>query len=729
MILDVYPIGMKRLILVQCQGHIEDVYDLAWSPNRTQLISGSVDNSVIIWDTNKGDKLRILKDHRQYVQGVSWDPCGTYVTSYSCDRTCRIYNTSNYRCCFNINKVTVPSCAKSETGTQSSKQIKIFHDETMPSFFRRLTFSPDGLLLFVPGGKFEIQEKMVNTTFVFTKASMNKPVMYFPAKKKPTIAKYYTNLIDECSNDSKKLFKVVTSLCKTPRDDPQLPPHDDLCQLVNTFGEYFYRKIEIIRKDIDDITIDPQPVEYRRPDVKLESFTPLSNQEVYDIIMQSSNASCELDPIPSWLALNGDAPSYISALLTFKPASKLPYRTVIAVASLDSVVLYDTQRTLPFGFLSNMHYASLTDIAWSGDGRILAISSRDGYCSLVTFDDNELGVPYSQTAREIIENSTVPAKESSPNRRIITTPRCKTPDSGKDERTPPKIEKLSIKNFVTVNAPKANSSQSASVQSSVKTANAQNDGGETTEPAPRRVGFVTVKPPMPVPSSTAGNNSDAAMTTVSMATQPRTVNVTTLQAKGTASLENDCKHLNTNSSACEEVKTVSSANQPRRVGFVTIKSPQDSRVPHRSPTNPSSQNTSDSLPGGEPVKSAHEPRRVNFVTLKSPQNSTRPPREILAISTSTNHSGSDTPTEREGCASMTQPPPPRVNFATTEVPSPPTEKATQATQQTVSEMSNQSSTIHSTSMASTSVKAAQDNITRQDRPPVPLEPEVTIINH
>ena len=30
------------------------MYDLAWSPNGTRLISGSVDNSVIIWDTSKG---------------------------------------------------------------------------------------------------------------------------------------------------------------------------------------------------------------------------------------------------------------------------------------------------------------------------------------------------------------------------------------------------------------------------------------------------------------------------------------------------------------------------------------------------------------------------------------------------------------------------------------------------------------------------------------------------
>ena len=36
------------------RGHIEDVYDLSWSPDGSNLISGSVDNSAIIWDVMKG---------------------------------------------------------------------------------------------------------------------------------------------------------------------------------------------------------------------------------------------------------------------------------------------------------------------------------------------------------------------------------------------------------------------------------------------------------------------------------------------------------------------------------------------------------------------------------------------------------------------------------------------------------------------------------------------------
>lgn len=42
----------------------------------------------------------------------------------------------------------------------------------------------------------------------------------------------------------------------------------------------------------------------------------------------------------------------------------LPYRVVFAVASEDSVLLYDTQQSFPFGYVSNIHYHTLSDISW-----------------------------------------------------------------------------------------------------------------------------------------------------------------------------------------------------------------------------------------------------------------------------------------------------------------------------------------------------------------------------
>ena len=54
---------------------------------------------------------------------------------------------------------------------------------------------------------------------------------------------YYTDLIDKCSGDTKKLFKVMNSLCKGNQTNP-LPPHASPYQLANDFGDFFYKKIE-----------------------------------------------------------------------------------------------------------------------------------------------------------------------------------------------------------------------------------------------------------------------------------------------------------------------------------------------------------------------------------------------------------------------------------------------------------------------------------------------------
>lgn len=36
------------------RGHLEDIYDLSWSPDSSLMISGSVDNTAVLWDVNKG---------------------------------------------------------------------------------------------------------------------------------------------------------------------------------------------------------------------------------------------------------------------------------------------------------------------------------------------------------------------------------------------------------------------------------------------------------------------------------------------------------------------------------------------------------------------------------------------------------------------------------------------------------------------------------------------------
>lgn len=98
---------------------------------------------------------------------------------------------------------------------------------------------------------------------------------------------------------------------------------------------------------------------------------------------------------------------------------RLPYRIIYAVATLDTVKLYDTQQTNHIAIISHLHYASLTDIAWSSDGLSLIITSSDGFCSCVTFEKNELGFPLDRNILQtLIEQTYVepPLSESLRNR-------------------------------------------------------------------------------------------------------------------------------------------------------------------------------------------------------------------------------------------------------------------------------------------------------------------------
>ena len=58
----------------ELKGHSEVVTSVAWSPNGSQVSSGSYDNTVIIWDAATGSKISELKGHSRGVSSVAWSP-------------------------------------------------------------------------------------------------------------------------------------------------------------------------------------------------------------------------------------------------------------------------------------------------------------------------------------------------------------------------------------------------------------------------------------------------------------------------------------------------------------------------------------------------------------------------------------------------------------------------------------------------------------------------------
>ncbi|XP_008798986.1 chromatin assembly factor 1 subunit FAS2 homolog isoform X1 [Phoenix dactylifera] len=269
--------------------HRKDVLDLQWSADGAYMISGSVDNSCIIWDINKGSVHQILDAHLHYVQGVAWDPLGHYVASLSSDRTCRVYMNKpqpKLKGCEKMNYVCQHVLAKSELQKLDDSKppppkAHLFHDETLPSFFRRLAWSPDGSFLVVPAGiyRYSSASEAVNTAYIISRRDLSKPSVQLPGASKPIVA---------------------VRFC------------------------------------------------------------------------------------PVLFCLRGSNPDGFF---------KLPYRVIFAVATLNSLYIYDTESVHPIAIYAGLHYAAITDVAWSPDAKHLALSSRDGYCTVIEFENDELGKP------------------------------------------------------------------------------------------------------------------------------------------------------------------------------------------------------------------------------------------------------------------------------------------------------------------------------------------------
>ncbi|CAH8466253.1 unnamed protein product [Dicrocoelium dendriticum] len=327
--------------------HLEDIYDLCWSPDNQTLVSGSVDHSVIVWQLNLAPVVRtssptksvggegtipsigssadasvdgpsappvgpgntkclIIRDHKHYVQGVAWDPLGFYMASLSSDRACRIYRAGTRNCLAHVSK--------------ANKQ-RLFQDDSWKSFFRRLAFSPDGLLLVCPSGNLE-QAPFADTVTTVASLACN------------------TSGPSPHANAPSAQFPVVT---------PQHAAH------------VFVRTNFV--KPVVSLPTGPRPV-----------------------------VTVRFCPQPFQLRVSPSAMDPESA----RPHSlfDLPYRWLFCLVLEDGLLFYDTQQTVPFAQVSQTHYQALNDATWSADGHLVVTCSTDGYCSLVHFARGELGAVY-----------------------------------------------------------------------------------------------------------------------------------------------------------------------------------------------------------------------------------------------------------------------------------------------------------------------------------------------
>jgi len=258
------------------------------------------------------------------------------------------------------------------------KNSNIYYNETLTSFFRRLTFTPDGSLLLTPAGQYRVSnpttgegtktaDEIINTVYIYTRAGLNKPpIAHLPGHKKPSIAIKCSPILYTLRKSSVVTKNITVDTSSSDEAIPSLPP-----SVIST---------------------------------QMEPPASLAPQ----IVPGASKESTSSSP-------NSTAPA---------PAFALPYRVVYAVATQDAVLVYDTQQQTPLCTVSNLHYAAFTDLTWSSDGLTLLMTSTDGFCSVVMFVPGELGEKYT---------GPIPHTSTTPMGTSVSTPviPISTPSSSK----------------------------------------------------------------------------------------------------------------------------------------------------------------------------------------------------------------------------------------------------------------------------------------------------------
>ena len=75
-------------------GHGDPVEAVAWSPDGRHIVSGSLDDTLKIWEAATGSEVRPLTGHGDSVEAVAWSPDGRHIVSGSLDRTLKIWEAA-----------------------------------------------------------------------------------------------------------------------------------------------------------------------------------------------------------------------------------------------------------------------------------------------------------------------------------------------------------------------------------------------------------------------------------------------------------------------------------------------------------------------------------------------------------------------------------------------------------------------------------------------------------
>ena len=76
------------------EGHTAAVHRVVFSPNGKRLVSGGEDNTVMVWDFDRRERVAVLTDHTDWVNALAFSPGGKWLATGSYDQTVIVWDAS-----------------------------------------------------------------------------------------------------------------------------------------------------------------------------------------------------------------------------------------------------------------------------------------------------------------------------------------------------------------------------------------------------------------------------------------------------------------------------------------------------------------------------------------------------------------------------------------------------------------------------------------------------------